>query len=256
MKAASSMRIVIIDNYDSFAYNLYQQVGEILSVEATVFRNDRITVAQIAELAPTHLILSPGPGNPEQPPALGVCRHLIAELARIAQRSQAPRPIEPEARDRCGLTPRLPVLGVCLGHQGIGHVFGARIVRAPAPTHGKAGWIRHDGCGVFRGLPNPVRAMRYHSLTLDPESIPETLRVTAWSEDGLVMGVSHRELPLWGVQFHPESIGTPQGNAMLRNFLLPGAAGFLPSRGPAATSGVGEASPMLPDARTTTRSLR
>jgi anthranilate synthase/aminodeoxychorismate synthase-like glutamine amidotransferase len=189
-------RIVILDNYDSFTHNLYQRVGEITGAPATVLRNDRVTVEEVAALAPTHIIVSPGPGNPEDPAYFGVCRGVL--LARGA---------------------RTPILGVCLGLQGIAAAFGGRVVRAPEPMHGKARWITHDGAGVFRALPCPMLVMRYHSLVVDPTRLPACLRVTARSDEGLVMGLAHRERPIQGVQFHPESIGTPDGSRLLQNFL-------------------------------------
>lgn len=189
-------RIVIIDNYDSYAYNLYQRMGEILGVAPRVFRNDRVTVEHVIDLVPTHLIISPGPGNPENPAYFGICRRLVVELG-----------------------PRLPVLGVCLGHQGIGSAYGGRVIRAPAPMHGKSSRVRHDGSRLFRGLDSPLIGMRYHSLILDPGAIPDCLRITAWTDDGIVMGVAHRQFPIFGVQFHPESIGTPDGTRILENFL-------------------------------------
>ncbi|TMQ10218.1 MAG: aminodeoxychorismate/anthranilate synthase component II [Deltaproteobacteria bacterium] len=191
-----SWRIVIIDNYDSYAYNLYQRIGEIVGVAPRVFRNDRVTLDEVCALAPTHLVISPGPGNPENPAYFGVCCRLVLELG-----------------------PRLPVLGVCLGHQGIGFAFGGRVIRAPAPMHGKSSRVKHDGSRLFRGLDSPLVGMRYHSLVLDPDAIPDALRVTAWTDDGIVMGFAHKEFPIFGVQFHPESIGTPQGIQILRNFL-------------------------------------
>lgn len=189
-------RIVIIDNYDSYAYNLYQRIGEIVGAAPRVFRNDRVTVSEVNDLAPTHLVISPGPGSPDNPAYFGICRRLVLELG-----------------------PRVPVLGVCLGHQGIGAAYGGRVIRAPAPMHGKSSRVRHDGSLLFRGLDSPLIAMRYHSLILDPEAIPDSLRVTAWTDDGIVMGVAHKEFPIFGVQFHPESIGTPDGMQILRNFL-------------------------------------
>lgn len=189
-------RIVIIDNYDSYAYNLYQRIGEIVGVAPRVFRNDRVTVEEVDDLAPTHLIISPGPGNPEDPAYFGICRQLVLELG-----------------------PRLPILGVCLGHQGIGFAYGARVIQAPTPMHGKCSRVTHDGSHLFRGLDSPLVGMRYHSLVLDPETVPESLQVTAWTDDGIVMGFAHKEFPIFGVQFHPESIGTPQGAHILHNFL-------------------------------------
>jgi anthranilate synthase/aminodeoxychorismate synthase-like glutamine amidotransferase len=189
-------KVVIIDNYDSYAYNLYQRMGEIVGVAPKVFRNDRVTIEEVNDLAPTHLVISPGPGNPENPAYFGICRRLLLEFGA-----------------------RVPVLGVCLGHQGIGAAYGGRVIQAPAPMHGKSSRVRHDGSLLFRGLGSPLIAMRYHSLIVDPDSIPDSLRVTAWTDDGIVMGLAHKEYPTFGVQFHPESIGTPDGARILKNFL-------------------------------------
>ena len=196
-KPPASPRVVILDNYDSFTYNLYQRIGEISGTPAKVFRNDRVTVEQVFALEPTHLIVSPGPGNPEDPSYFGVCRQVLLSVGS-----------------------RAAVLGVCLGLQGIGAAFGGRIMRAPEPMHGKARLVTHDGEGIFRDIPNPMLAMRYHSLVVDPAHVPSCLRITARTEDGLIMGLVHRELPIQGVQFHPESIGTPHGVELLRNFIL------------------------------------
>jgi anthranilate synthase/aminodeoxychorismate synthase-like glutamine amidotransferase len=193
----SKPRVVILDNYDSFAYNLYQRIGEITGTRANVVRNDRVTVEQVLALEPTHIIISPGPGNPEDPTYFGVCRDVLLSVGG-----------------------RVAVLGVCLGHQGIGATFGGRVIRAPEPMHGKARWITHDNEGIFRGIPNPMLAMRYHSLVVDPAQVPSCLRITARTEDGLIMGLVHRDRPIQGVQFHPESIGTPHGVELLRNFIL------------------------------------
>jgi anthranilate synthase/aminodeoxychorismate synthase-like glutamine amidotransferase len=190
-------RIVIIDNYDSYAWNLYQAFGELTGTCAQVVRNDAVDAAGLEALAPTHLVLSPGPGNPEQPERLGVGRGVLLELGD-----------------------RIPVLGVCLGHQGIGAVFGARVGRAPVPMHGKTSRIRHQGSPLFEKVGSPFEAMRYHSLVIDPASLPPSLKAIAWTEDGeVIMGVAHREKPIVGVQFHPESIGTPEGSRILSNFL-------------------------------------
>jgi anthranilate synthase/aminodeoxychorismate synthase-like glutamine amidotransferase len=189
-------RVVIVDNYDSYTYNLYQRIGEITDVSAHVFRNDKVSIEQIEELEATHLLISPGPGSPEDPAYFGVCRRILLELG-----------------------PRIPVLGVCLGHQGISSTFGGKIVRAPTPMHGKPSRIHHDGSALYRGLANPIVAMRYHSLVVDPKTMPECLKATAWTDEGLVMGVAHKEFPILGVQFHPESIGTPDGSKILSNFL-------------------------------------
>lgn len=193
---APSRRVLILDNYDSFTHNLYQRIGELTGEPATVIRNDRITLEQVIALEPTHIIVSPGPGNPEDPQYFGVCRDVLRSMGR-----------------------HTPILGVCLGHQGIGSTFGGRVIRAPEPMHGKARWVTHDGTGVFRGLASPMLVMRYHSLVVDPLQLPACLKVTAQSEDGLVMGLAHRDLPIQGVQFHPESIGTPEGSHLLRNFI-------------------------------------
>lgn len=184
--------ILIIDNYDSFVYNLAQYVGE-LGGEPAVFRNDQVSLADIARLAPSHLILSPGPCTPLE---AGITNEAIARFGG-----------------------EVPILGVCLGHQAIGHVYGGRVVRAPVPRHGKPSPIHHDGQTIFRGLPNPFPAGRYHSLVVAPESIPPCLEVSARTEDGVVMGLRHRSFVVEGVQFHPESIMTPAGHDILRRFL-------------------------------------
>jgi anthranilate synthase component II len=185
-------RVLVIDNYDSFVYNLFQELGE-LGANPVVFRNDAIDVAGIRNERPDALLISPGPGRPVD---AGISSQAIAELAGA-----------------------LPILGVCLGHQCIGEVFGATIVAAPALMHGKTSAIRHDGSGVFDGLPDPFEATRYHSLVVAPESVPAALEVTATSSDGVVMGLRHRTMAIEGVQFHPESILTPDGPRLLGNFL-------------------------------------
>ncbi|MBF0296960.1 MAG: aminodeoxychorismate/anthranilate synthase component II [Magnetococcales bacterium] len=190
--------LLLIDNYDSFTYNLAQYFGE-LGAEVRVFRNDAITVEEIAALRPEHIVISPGPGNPDQ---AGITLEVIRRLAG-----------------------RIPILGVCLGHQAIGQAFGGRVVRAPVLMHGKTSRIHHSGEGVFRDLPQPFMATRYHSLVVAADSIPESLQVTARTEDGLVMGIRHRELPVEGVQFHPESILTESGHDLLANFLNTPCAG-------------------------------
>ena len=189
--------LLMIDNYDSFTFNLVQYFGE-LGQDVRVFRNDQITVEGIAEMRPTRLVLSPGPCSPAE---AGVC------VAAIQQ-----------------LKGRLPILGVCLGHQSIGAALGGRVVRAGAQMHGKASLLTTDGLGVYRGLPQQFKVIRYHSLVIDKDTMPAELEVTSTAEDGEVMGVRHRELaatatPLEGVQFHPESILSEHGHAMLKNFL-------------------------------------
>jgi anthranilate synthase component 2 len=191
--------IVLIDNYDSFTYNLVQYLGELgndwsVARVLKVFRNDQITVEQIAALAPDGVVISPGPGRPDD---AGVSLALIRELG-----------------------PTLPILGVCLGHQSIGQVFGGTITSAPELMHGKTSWIHHNGQGVFNGLENPFQATRYHSLVIDRTTCPDQLAITAWVDDGTIMGVQHRDYPhIQGVQFHPESILTKVGMEILRNFL-------------------------------------
>lgn len=183
-------RVLLVDNYDSFTYNLAQAL-EVLGAEVITVRNDAVEAASLPAYDPTHLIISPGPGTPRES---GITPEAVALFAG-----------------------KVPVLGVCLGHQAIGQCFGARLVRAPRPVHGKVSYISHDGRTIYRGLESPFPATRYHSLIL--EGIPPQLEVSARSEDGLVMGVRHRLLPLEGVQFHPESILTPCGASLLENFL-------------------------------------
>ena len=191
--------LLILDNYDSFTYNLVQYFGE-LGAEVRVERNDAISVAQIEKLAPSHIVISPGPCTPDQ---AGISLDVFGRLAG-----------------------RIPILGVCLGHQSLGQAFGGKVVRARQIMHGKTSMIRHRGQGVFAGLEDPFEATRYHSLVVERGSLPESLDVTAWTEnpDGSVdeiMGLRHRELRAEGVQFHPESILTQHGHALLRNFLAP-----------------------------------
>ena len=186
-------RILVIDSYDSFVYNLVQYLGE-LGADPIVVRNDEVTVDEAVALAPDGVLLSPGPGRPE---SSGIICDVITAFAEIGT----------------------PVFGVCLGHQAIGHVYGAAVVGAPELMHGKTSPIDHEGRGVFAGLSSPLTATRYHSLTLEPSSIPDVLEVTATSVDGVVMGVRHRRHDVEGVQFHPESILTGQGHDVLRNFL-------------------------------------
>jgi anthranilate synthase component 2 len=185
-------RILVVDNYDSFVYNLVQELGE-LGAEPVVYRNDEIDVAGIRAAQPDAVLISPGPGRPEDG---GVSLSAIRELAG-----------------------EIPLLGVCLGHQCMGQVFGGSVVSAPQLMHGKTSEIHHDGLGVFAGLPNPFVATRYHSLVVDPASVPPELVVSATASDGVIMGLRHRELPLEGVQFHPESVLTASGPALLNNFL-------------------------------------
>ena len=185
-------RVLVIDNYDSFVYNLVQELGE-LGAEPVVHRNDAIDVDGIRAAAPDAVLISPGPGRPED---AGISLAVIEELAG-----------------------ELPILGVCLGHQAIGQAFGGEVVRAPTLMHGKTSAIHHDGTGVFAGLPDPMTATRYHSLVVEPSSVPDVLEVTARSSDGVIMGLRHRTLAIEGVQFHPESLLTPEGPSLLANFL-------------------------------------
>jgi len=189
-------RVLVIDNYDSFVYNLVQYLGE-LGAEPLVLRHDERSVAELVDLAPDAVLISPGPGTPDD---AGVSNDVITTFGG-----------------------RVPVLGVCLGHQCIGQVYGGEVVRAPQVMHGKTSLIRHDGAGVFAGLPQPLEATRYHSLVVDRASLPDCLEVTAETDDGVVMGLRHRELAVEGVQFHPESILTAAGHDLLRNFLLQAA---------------------------------
>ena len=191
------LRVLVIDSYDSFVYNLVQYLGE-LGADPQVVRNDQVTVAEALAIRPDAVLLSPGPGRPED---AGI---LCASVTAFAEAG-------------------VPVLGVCLGHQAIGHVFGASVVRAPQLMHGKTSAIEHKGAGVFAGLPSPLTATRYHSLVIDPATVPDCLEVTAHCDraegNEIIMGVRHRELPIEGVQFHPESILTESGHDLLRNFL-------------------------------------
>jgi anthranilate synthase component II len=184
--------ILLLDNYDSFTYNLAQYLGE-LGCQVEVHRNDRISVEQIAQRKPERIVISPGPCTPQE---AGISVELIQKLAG-----------------------KIPILGVCLGHQAIGAAFGGKIIRAPKLFHGKTSQIRHDGSGVFRGLPNPFTATRYHSLIVERKSLPAELQVTAETDDDIIMGMQHRQYPLMGVQFHPESVLTESGKQLLKNFL-------------------------------------
>ncbi len=182
--------ILMIDNYDSFTWNLVQCLSELDEVRTV--RNDRVTLEEIEAMNPSHIVISPGPGTPEES---GISRDVIRAFQG-----------------------RIPILGVCLGHQALGQVFGGRVVRADKPCHGKVSAIRHEGEGILVGLPVPFMATRYHSLVVEEASLPEELKVTARTDDGTVMAMEHRDLPLFGVQFHPESILTEAGMSLLRNF--------------------------------------
>ncbi|MGE3148120.1 MAG: aminodeoxychorismate/anthranilate synthase component II [Pseudorhodoplanes sp.] len=184
--------IILIDNYDSFTFNLVHYLGE-LGADVAVHRNDRITADAVIAARPEAIVLSPGPCTPNE---AGICLDLIAKAS-----------------------PTVPMLGVCLGHQAIGQAFGGEVVRAPVPVHGKLSEVKHQGGGVFRGINGSFRATRYHSLVIDRDTMPEDLTVTAETDDRLVMGVSHRKLPLHGVQFHPESIASEHGHLILKNFI-------------------------------------
>lgn len=183
----------MIDNYDSFTYNLVQYLGE-LKAKVQVFRNDALTISKIRKMKPEKIVISPGPGRPQD---AGVSIDIIKQLG-----------------------PEIPILGVCLGHQGIGYTFGGKIINAKRLMHGKTSMIKHKGQGIFKGLPNPFEATRYHSLVIDSKHVPECLTVTAiTTDDGEIMGVQHNTYPIYGVQFHPESILTKQGINILKNFL-------------------------------------
>lgn len=199
-QAQAVQKVVMIDNYDSFTFNIVQYLGE-LGAEVITHRNDEITIEHIEALAPTHLVVSPGPCTPNE---AGISMAAIEHFAG-----------------------KLPILGVCLGHQAIGQVYGGKVVRAPQVMHGKTSAVLHVNQGVFEGLDNPVEVTRYHSLVVDKETLPACLEITAWTADddvtpGLVMGLRHRELDIEGVQFHPESILTRQGHELLANFLKRG----------------------------------
>jgi para-aminobenzoate synthetase component 2 len=191
------MRVLVIDNYDSFVFNLVQYLGQ-LGVECEVRRNDEIEVAAVGRAGAAGVLLSPGPGTPER---AGICMDLISEYAG-----------------------RLPIFGVCLGHQAIGAAFGGTVTRAPELLHGKTSEVHHKGDGVLAGLPDPFTATRYHSLAVLPETLPDEIEVTGWTESGVVMAIRHRTLPVEGVQFHPESVLTEGGHTMLANWLA--ACGF------------------------------
>jgi anthranilate synthase/aminodeoxychorismate synthase-like glutamine amidotransferase len=184
--------LLLIDNYDSFTYNLFQYLCE-LGEEVHVVRNDKVTIAEIEKTRPQRIVISPGPGTPDR---AGISNDVI-----------------------CQLGPKIPILGVCLGHQCVGYSYGATVERAGEIMHGKSSLIHHTGQGVLEGLPNPFPAIRYHSLAVMREGLPDCLEVTAWTENGIIMGLRHREHPVEGVQFHPESIMTEVGKDLLRNFL-------------------------------------
>ncbi len=189
--------VLVIDNYDSFTYNLVQHLGE-LGARLEVWRNDAVTVEQVEQMAPERIVISPGPCTPRQ---AGICVPLLRRLAG-----------------------RMPILGVCLGHQAIGEAFGGRVIRAPYLMHGKTSRIHHDGKSIFAGVPQDFTATRYHSLIVERESLPESLEISATTPDGLIMGLRHKKWPVEGVQFHPESVLTDTGKTILRNFLSVGAA--------------------------------
>ncbi|WP_191082949.1 anthranilate synthase component II [Roseococcus microcysteis] len=185
--------LLLIDNYDSFTFNLYHFLGD-LGVEVVVRRNDALTVQDVFAMRPDAVVLSPGPCTPNE---AGICLPLIAAAAEA----------------------KLPLMGVCLGHQAIGQAFGGEVIRAPEPVHGKVWEVEHEGQDLFAGLPSPLRATRYHSLVVKRETLPDSLAITAETADGLIMGLAHRELPIHGVQFHPESIASEHGHGILKNFL-------------------------------------
>jgi anthranilate synthase component 2 len=190
------VKVLVIDNYDSFVYNLVQYIGE-LGTEVVVFRNDQVTLKQVQALKPDRIVLSPGPGNPQDEKYFGICKAILQQLS-----------------------PTVPTLGVCLGHQGIISVFGGKVISAKRLMHGKTSTIKHDGKGVFKGVQNPFTATRYHSLAGEQETIPSCLEITAISiDDGEVMGIRHKQFPIEGVQFHPESILCEDGKLIIKNFL-------------------------------------
>jgi anthranilate synthase component II len=195
--------ILLIDNYDSFTFNLYHFLGDV-GAECEVWRNDKLSVADATAMQPEAIVLSPGPCTPNE---AGICLDLIAAASG-----------------------KIPLFGVCLGHQAIGQAFGGKVVRAPQPMHGKVSAITHTGTDILSGLASPFRATRYHSLTVERESLPDTLVPTAWTDDGLVMAMHHRALPVYGVQFHPESIASEHGHAILANFLALARGSNAPAR--------------------------
>ncbi len=188
------MKILIIDNYDSFTFNLYQLVGEITKTTPIVSKNDKLTYQQFLTINPEAVIISPGPGNPGNKKDFGISSEIIAKA-------------------------QIPILGVCLGHQGIGAIFGGKILYAPEVMHGRTSNIYHDGTGLFQHIPQGFTAVRYHSLIIDEKSLPKDINKTAWTKSNIIMGIQHTTRPLWGVQFHPESIGTEYGKTLMENFL-------------------------------------
>jgi anthranilate synthase component II len=189
---------VLIDNYDSFTYNLRHYLGE-LGAEVDVYRNDVLSADEVVALQPDGIVISPGPCDPDR---AGVCLELVEKAA-----------------------PSIPIFGVCLGHQTIGQIFGGAVVRAPKPMHGKVSQISHSGTGVFHGIPSPFSATRYHSLTVARDGLPDCFDITAESDDGIIQGLSHKTLPVHGVQFHPESIASDHGHTILKNFLTIASGG-------------------------------
>lgn len=192
--------ILIIDNYDSFTYNLYQRIGEIIKesgkkVKIQVIRNDELEIDEIKNLNPEKIIISPGPGNPTNKRDFGICSEVIQKFHK-----------------------KIPILGICLGHQGIFVEFGGKL-KYSTPVHGKISMIKHNGSEIFKGVKNPFRATRYHSIICDPKTIPDCIEVTAMSKD-VIMGIKHKKYPVFGIQFHPESIGTKEGKTILKNFLM------------------------------------
>jgi anthranilate synthase component 2 len=186
------MSILLLDNYDSFTYNLLHYLGE-LGKEVVVKRNDAVSVAEVMAMKPDGIVISPGPGTPEES---GICLALVKEASG-----------------------KIPLLGVCLGHQAIGQAFGGKVIRAPRPMHGKVSAVHHKNKGVFAGLPSPFNATRYHSLIVEKSSLPDSLAITAETEDGIIMGLQHKQHNVHGVQFHPESIASEHGHALLKNFI-------------------------------------
>jgi anthranilate synthase/aminodeoxychorismate synthase-like glutamine amidotransferase len=184
--------MLMIDNYDSFTYNLVQYLSE-LGQKLIVYRNDKIDIEQIKRLRPSHIVISPGPGRPEE---AGISEDVIKEFGQ-----------------------KIPLLGVCLGHQAIGEVFGGKVIRADKLMHGKTSQIYHNNSPIFKGLSNPFEATRYHSLIVEKKSLPDSLQITAWTKDKEIMGLAHKKFPIWGVQFHPESILTKEGKQLLKNFI-------------------------------------